>query len=128
MRLLLDKHTLLWFGLDDRRLSVTARGLIEDPANEIAISPASYWEIAIKIGLRKYSLAEPFQSFFEQVIAEYGLQILPIEIRHTAVLTTLPSHHRDPFDRLLIAQAIVEGIPVVSDDLQFDAYPITRLW
>lgn len=128
MRLLLDTHTLLWFGLDDRRLSVTARGLIEDPANEIAISPASYWEIAIKIGLRKYSLAEPFQSFFEQVIAEYGLQILPIEIRHTAVLTTLPSHHRDPFDRLLIAQAIVEGIPVVSDDLQFDAYPITRLW
>ena len=61
MRLLLDTHTLLWFGLDDRRLSATARGLIEDPANEIAISPASYWEIAIKIGLGKYTLTEPFQ-------------------------------------------------------------------
>ena len=128
MRLLLDTHALLWFGLDDRRLSATARGLIEDPANEITISPASYWEIAIKIALGKYSLAEPYQPFFEQVIAEYDLRILSIEIRHTAVLTTLPLHHRDPFDRLLIAQAIVEGIPVVSDDLQFDAYPITRLW
>ena len=128
MRLLLDTHTLLWFGLDDRRLSATARGLIEDPANEIAISPASYWEIAIKIGLGKYTLSEPYQPFFEQVVADYGLQILPIEIRHTALLTTLPLHHRDPFDRLLIAQAISEGIAIVSDDVQFDAYPITRLW
>ena len=128
MRLLLDTHTFLWFLLDDPRLSPTASATIVDPLNDVEISPASYWEIAIKIGLRKYALPEPYQTFMEREIADNDFRILPIEPRHTALLTTMPLHHRDPFDRLLIAQSITEGIPIVSGDLAFDSYPVQRLW
>jgi len=128
LRLLLDTHTFLWFLLDDPRLSATARAVIVDPLNDVEISPASYWEIAIKIRLRKYALPEPYQVFMEREIAANELHILAIEPRHTALLTTLPFHHKDPFDRLLIAQAIVENIPIVSADSTFDLYPIKRIW
>jgi PIN domain nuclease of toxin-antitoxin system len=125
---LLDTHAFLWFLLDEPRLSASARSLIEDPANDVAISPASYWEIAIKIGLKKYALPEPYQVFMEREIADNDFQIVPIEPKHTALLTTLRMHHRDPFDRLIVAQAIVENILLVSADPQLDAYPIRRLW
>lgn len=128
MRLLLDTHAFLWFILDDPQLSNTADTLIADPNNEVEISPASYWEIAIKISLGKYSLPEPYETFIEREIAANDFRILHIEPKHTAVLTGLPFHHRDPFDRLLIAQATVEGIPIVSNDPKFDKYAITRLW
>jgi PIN domain nuclease of toxin-antitoxin system len=128
MRLLLDTHTLLWFLLNDSQLSRTARGLIADPANDIEVSPATYWEIAIKIGLRKYSLPEPFEVFMERELSANEFRILAIEPRHTTPLTTLPFHHRDPFDRMLIAQAMAEDIPIVGRDTAFDAYPVTRLW
>jgi PIN domain nuclease of toxin-antitoxin system len=96
MRLLLDTHTFLWFILDDPRLSLTARNLIEDPANEVEVSPASYWEIAIKIKLGKYALPQPYQHFMETQIAANDFQILPIEPRHTALLTAMQLHHKDP--------------------------------
>jgi len=128
MRFLLDTHAFLWFILNDKALSTTARRLIVDPTNTIDVSPASYWEIAIKIGLGKYTLNQPYESFLETQIAKNGFEILPVEIRHTALLTTLPMHHRDPFDRLLIAQALVEQIPLVSGDPHFDAYGVHRLW
>ncbi|MBC8114810.1 MAG: type II toxin-antitoxin system VapC family toxin [Candidatus Saccharimonas sp.] len=128
MRLLLDTHAFLWFLLDDPGLSETARNLIVDPGNDIEISPASYWEIAIKIGLGKYSLPEPYDTFMERELAENDFRILPILPRHTSVLTTLPLHHRDPFDRLLVAQAISEGISLVSNDPALDVYSIQRLW
>jgi PIN domain nuclease of toxin-antitoxin system len=128
VRLLLDTHAFLWFLLDDRQLSASARALIEDPANAVAISPASYWEIAIKIGLKKYLLPEPYHVFMEREIANNNFCIVPIEPKHTAVLTTLPLHHRDPFDRLIVAQAMVEKTPLISADPQLDAYPIHRLW
>ena len=128
MRLLLDTHAFLWFLLDDPRLSHDSRVLIEDATNEVAISPASYWEIAIKIRLGKYSLPEPYQVFMEREIADNDFTVIPIEPKHTAVLTTRPLHHRDPFDRLVIAQAIVEALPLVSIDPQFDAYGIRRIW
>lgn len=128
MRLLLDTHTLLWFLLDDPRLSETARRLIADGDNEIAISPASYWEIAIKIGLGKYALPEPYDTFMERELRDNDFQILPILPRHTGLLTTLPHHHRDPFDRLMVAQAISEAIPLISDDSVLDAYPVQRIW
>ncbi len=128
MRLLLDTHALLWFLLDDPRLSGLARQVIADGANKVEISPASYWEIAIKISLGKYELPEPFGSFMERELGSNAIGILPILPRHTAALTDLPFFHRDPFDRLIIAQAIVEGIPVVSRDDQFDAYPVRRIW
>jgi PIN domain nuclease of toxin-antitoxin system len=128
MRLLLDTQTLLWFGLDDARLSSPARALIEDGNNQVAVSPASYWEIAIKIALGKYVLTQPYEPFFQHVFAANAMTILPVEIRHTAILTTLPQHHRDPFDRLIIAQALAEGLPIVGNDSTFDAYGVTRLW
>lgn len=128
MRLLLDTHALLWFLLDDPQLSATAKALIVDSANDIEISPASYWEIAIKISIRKYQLPEPLEDFFEREIATNAFRILAIEPRHVAPLTGLSFYHRDPFDRLLIAQAIIESIPIVSNDPAFDAYPVTRLW
>ena len=128
MRVLLDTHTFLWFVLGEAQLSSTATSHILDPVNTKLVSPASYWEIAIKIRLGKYTLHEPYEAFMQRGIFGNGFRILPIEPQHTAVLTTLPLHHRDPFDRLLIAQAMVEQIPIISDDSLFDAYPIMRLW
>jgi PIN domain nuclease of toxin-antitoxin system len=128
MRLLLDTQAFLWFVLSDPRISATASALIADSNNDIEISPASYWEIAIKISLKKYELQEPYEVFMERELATNQFRILPIEPKHTAVLTMLPFHHRDPFDRLLVAQAMVEQIPLVSNDTALDAYPVRRLW
>ncbi len=128
MRLLLDTHTFLWFILDDLKLSTTARDLIVDPTNDIEVSPATSWEIAIKISLGKYELPTPYDVFMEREITTNDFRILPIEPKHTAALITMPFHHRDPFDRLMIAQAIVEDIPLLSVDVAFDAYPVTWLW
>lgn len=128
MDLLLDTHTLLWYYLDDPQLSATARGLLDDPANRVFVSPASYWEVAIKVCVGKYTLTVPFPQFIQEAIHDTGFTILPIEPRHVEPLTTLDRHHNDPFDRLLIAQAIVENIPVVGCDVAFDDYPVRRLW
>jgi PIN domain nuclease of toxin-antitoxin system len=128
LRLLLDSHPLLWFALNDPQLSATALSLIVDPANEMLVSPASYWEIAIKISIRKYALSRPHEDFMQEAIDKNGFGYLHIETRHTAVLTNLPFHHKDPFDRLLVAQAMVENIAIVSKDVALDAYPIKRLW
>lgn len=128
MRILLDTHAFLWFALGDPQITTRARMLIEDAGNEKLVSPASYWEIAIKISVNKYTLAEPYEAFMDRGINQNGFIILPIEPRHTAALTTLPFHHRDPFDRLLVAQALVEQIPIVSSDSSFDAYAVQRLW
>lgn len=127
MTVLLDTHAFLWFVLGDAQLSATSRTHIEDPQNDKRISPASYWEIAIKISIGKYSLPQPYEQFLQQAIDDNGFVILPIEPKHTAALINLPFHHRDPFDRLIIGQALVEQIPVVSGDPVFDAYPITRI-
>jgi PIN domain nuclease of toxin-antitoxin system len=128
MRFLLDTHAFLWFILNDKALSSTARQHIIDPTNMIEISPASYWEIAIKVAIGKYMLKQLYQTFLEDQVTKNSFLILPIEIKHTAVLTTLPMHHRDPFDRLLVAQALVEQIAIISGDPQFDAYGVLRIW
>jgi PIN domain nuclease of toxin-antitoxin system len=127
MRLLLDTHTFLWFVLDDPQLSATAKALIEDPANDILVSPASFWEIAIKVRLGKLDLFAPYDDFMHRGIQGNDFEILPTEPRHTSLLTTLPLHHKDPFDRLLVAQVLVEGIAIVSADAQLDAYGVLRL-
>ena len=111
MRLLLDAHAFLWFVLGDRQLSDTVKAHMLDPGHTKLVSPANYWEIAIKISLGKYTLHEPYEAFMQRGIASNGFRILPIEPSHTAVLTTLPFYHRDPFDRLLIAQAMAETLP-----------------
>lgn len=128
MRCLLDTHTFLWFVLNDPALSLLARTLIEDPASDILISPASYWEIAIKVGLKKLDLHSSYDDFMHRGIVGNDFEVLLIETRHTSVLTTLPYHHKDPFDRLLIAQAMIEAIPIIGADATFDAYPVSRLW
>jgi len=120
MRLLLDTHSFLWFVLNDPQLSGTAQSLIGDPANEVLISPASYWEIAIKVALGKLDLHAPYDDFMQRGIVGNDFEVLPIEPRHTSILTTLPLHHRDPFDRLLVAQAMVESVPLVSADAPLD--------
>jgi PIN domain nuclease of toxin-antitoxin system len=92
------------------------------------LSAGSIWEIAIKVGLGKLTLTLPFHQWISQALVDLSLRILPIEVGHANALTVLPSYHRDPFDRLIIAQAMVEGIPVVSADTALDAYPVTRIW
>lgn len=130
MRLLLDTHTLLWYMLGDARLTAAAVAAIRDPANVILVSPASYWEIAIKVSLGKLALHRPYDDLMDLCLNQYEFGILPIEPRHTARVATLPfpPNHKDPFDRLLVAQALVEGIPLVSGDAVFDQYGVTRIW
>jgi PIN domain nuclease of toxin-antitoxin system len=128
VRLLLDTHALLWFALGDKQLTGTARTAIENPVNEKWVSPASYWEIAVKIGIGKYQLKEDYDAFMQRAIFGNGFEILHIQPHHTSILTALPFHHRDPFDRLLIAQALVEKMPIVSGDRLFDAYGVQRVW
>ena len=128
MILLLDTHAFLWFNLNDVRLTAVARQVIEDADNQVLISPASYWEIAIKISRGKYTLAAPYEVFWQKGIDDNAFDILPIELRHTSKLVSLPFHHSDPFDRLLVAQALSEQVPMVSGDATIDAYGIRRIW
>lgn len=128
MRLLLDTHAFLWFITNDSQLSAAAKVLIADPSNEILVSPVSYWEIAIKVKLGKYPLSVPYLTLITQGVDSNGFKVLPIEPRHTEMLTTLPLHYGDPFDRLMVAQAMVEEISLVSIDPQLGAYPIKRIW
>jgi PIN domain nuclease of toxin-antitoxin system len=125
---LLDTHSFLWFVLDDPQLTAVARSVIEDGSVTVLVSPASYWEIAIKIGIGKYTLTAPYELFWRKGIESNHFSILPIELRHTATLIALAPHHNDPFDRLIIAQALSEGIPVVSGDRHFKPYPAQNIW
>jgi PIN domain nuclease of toxin-antitoxin system len=128
MRLLLDTHTLLWFLAGSAKLSTVARRLIEDPANRPLVSMASLWEIAVKASLGKLALHQPFTSLFPHQLQGNGIALLGITITHLAEVIRLPQHHRDPFDRMLVAQAISEQTPIVSADPVLDRYGITRLW
>ncbi len=128
MRFLLDTHTFIWFVTDSQRLSDRSKQLIEDDYNEKFLSPASIWEMAIKHSMGKLNFGTSFPQFIEQQIGLNSMDLLPIEISHINVVSTLAFHHRDPFDRLLISQALVENIPILSVDKAFDAYPIQRIW
>ena len=127
MKLLLDTHIFLWFIMGSTTLSAHARDLIEDVAHEKFLSVASLWEIAIKYSIGKLSLSAPFDELIPQQLSLNGFELLNIKVDHVAIVATLPFHHRDPFDRLLIAQAMVEKMPILSVDALFDAYPVTRL-
>ena len=128
MKFLLDTQAFLWFVLKDRALSQVACDLIVDPLNDILLSPASYWEIAIKVSIGKYQIPGNFETWMEHQIQVNELEILPIKVAHAAAIVTLPFHHKDPFDRLLVAQALTEKIPIVSVDAVLDNYTITRYW
>ena len=126
MKLLLDTHTLLWFIVGSANLSAYARSLIEDAEHEKFVSIVSIWETAIKVSIGKMSLSASFDILFPHQLQINGFELLPVKIEHTSVVTTLPFHHRDPFDRLLIAQSIVENLMLVSIDEDFDEYPVNR--
>ncbi|MCC5627409.1 type II toxin-antitoxin system VapC family toxin [Nostoc sphaeroides CHAB 2801] len=128
MRLLLDTHTFIWYVTDNSRLSNQVVALINDENNEILLSIASLWEIAIKQNLGKLSFNQSFEIFITQQLNLNDFSLLDIKITHVTVVATLSLHHRDPFDRILIAQSIVENIPLLSADKIFDAYPIRRMW
>jgi PIN domain nuclease of toxin-antitoxin system len=126
--LLLDTHAFLWFCQDDPLLSSTAKALIEDAGNRKLLSVASCWEIAIKAGLGKLKLGEPSATYIPAALSRTGFELLPISLDHATAVEALPLHHRDPFDRLLVSQSVIEAIPVVSLDVILDGYGVTRLW
>jgi len=126
--ILLDTHTVLWFWWDDPQLSATAKALILDPANRKLVSPASPWEVAIKVSLKKLDIGGPYLGFFPQQMARTNFDFLDMTDEHMAAIAALPFHHRDPFDRMIVAQAKTDNMPVVSVDVAFDPYGVTRLW
>ena len=130
MRLLIDTHALHWYIEGDERLSPNALALIRNSSNEILVSPASFWEIAIKVDLGKWQLNRPYSALMALALETYGFKIMPILPAHTAGLIGLnyPQGHRDPFDRLLVAQCLAEKLPLVSCDQIFDAYGVNRCW
>lgn len=128
MKLLLDTHALIWFLEDDPNLSATARDAIEEPTNERWVSLASGWEMAIKSQLGKLALPRPFAELFPGTLESLGFSILLIQPRHLQRYHALPLHHRDPFDRLMVAQALADDFRIVGCDAAFDAYGVTRIW
>ncbi len=128
MEYLLDTHSFLWFINGDEQLSGKAKNAIADPDAIKYISIASFWEIAIKVNLGKLSLDMAYQDLRQQVIAN-GFEILPITFEHTIELVSLDLHHRDPFDRIIIAQALSENLVVISKDGNFSKYnKLQLLW
>lgn len=128
MKLLLDSHVLIWWSSSSEKLSKNVYDLINDTNNTLFFSIASVWEMQIKLQLGKLNLNSNLPNLIDSQQRVNNLQLLTIELAHIYALNNLSSHHKDPFDRLLIAQGIVEQIPIVSIDEVFDNYPIQRLW
>ena len=128
MKYLLDTHTFLWFINDAPELSIPAKTFIEDPENIIYLSIASLWEIAIKFSLGKLFIPPPFLEFISSQLDENNISLLEITPQHIGVVAGMPFHHRDPFDRLIIAQSLADNIPIIGKDAVFDAYAIQRYW
>jgi PIN domain nuclease of toxin-antitoxin system len=128
MKYLLDTHALLWIVTNDPRLSKKAKNVYLTSENLIFFSIASLWEMAIKISLKKLSIEEPLNEFIQIHIKANDIKFLNIEIPHILALENLAYYHRDPFDRLIIAQSIHEDITILSSDKIFDLYPIKRVW
>lgn len=126
--LLLDTHAVLWFFWDDPRLSSAAKQAIESADDRKLVSIASCWEIAIKSGLKELQLGEPSRSFLMQELSRNNFELLAITFDHATLVESLAPHHRDPFDRLLVAQATAEQLPIVSADPIFEQYGVARVW
>lgn len=128
MTIILDTHTFLWFIAGDAKLSLQARSLIEDPANRVLVSIVSLREIVVKAHTGKLPLSRSFPDLIRHDVEGNGIEVLTTTLAHLETLALLPLLHRDPFDRLLIAQSIAEGFPIVGIDIAFDQYAVTRLW
>lgn len=125
---LLDAHSLIWALDEPSRLATTAAATLQDPDNNQLLSAGTIWEISIKVALGKLTLSTPFRHWMDNAIAALELIVLPITLDHADRQVTLPFHHRDPFDRLLAAQSLVDGMPLVSADAIFDQYGVSRIW
>jgi PIN domain nuclease of toxin-antitoxin system len=128
VRVLIDTHTLFWSVEEPTKVSAKAMAAIQPLANDVLLSAATIWELAIKVGQGKIGLSMPYRLWMDKAIADLKLTILPVTVKYAERLSTLPPHHKDPFDRLMIAQVLVEAIQIVSVDVAFDRYGVTRIW
>lgn len=128
MKFLLDTHTFIWYVTNNSKLSTNARKIINNGNNESLLSIASIWEMAIKHNLGKLTFELPFMTFIKSQMLQDSMELLNVKVEHLEIVANLPLHHRAPFYRLIIAQAIVERILIVGTDKAFDSYLIQRLW
>jgi PIN domain nuclease of toxin-antitoxin system len=128
MRLLFDTHSFLWWDRGAEELSTRVRSLCEDPANELVVSVVSVWEMQVKHRLGKLPLSHGLREIVERQQAINGVKLLSVELEHVLALGDLPDAHRDPFDRLLIAQAKAEGMAILTKDALFNQYPVVVIW
>lgn len=128
MRALLDTHAFLWWITDDPKLSVHAREVIGDGENKLFLSAASGWEMAIKVRLGKLNLPDNLESFIPKQMALNAIDSFPVQMSHALHVYQLPDHHRDPFDRMLVSQAQLENLPILTADPQIAQYPVKIIW
>lgn len=128
MKFIADTHAFIWFITDSAQLSAKSKTLLESPESERVLSVPSIWEIAIKTSLGKLSFKRPLEQFLPEQISLNYFQALDISVRHALRAASLPLLHRDPFDRMIVAQALVESLPILSNDGALDAYGVQRLW
>ena len=128
MNVLLDSHAVIWFSQNSPKLSTQAITIFEDPSNTLYCSLVSVWEMQIKVQLGKLKLDMNLSDMINDQMQTNDIRILPITLSHIWTLDNLDHHHKDPFDRLLIAQAIAENLTILSVDSVFDNYPVKRLW
>jgi len=128
MRALLDTHAFLWWISDDARLSDRCRAIISSGVNEILFSAVSAWEIAVKVGIGRLAVPGDLENYTMEQVSRNRFEVLPISISHAVRVSRLPNHHKDPFDRMLVAQAQVEKVTILSGDTQIARYPIRVTW
>jgi PIN domain nuclease of toxin-antitoxin system len=128
MRVLLDTHAFVWWIMDDSRMSARAREVISDGRNNLSLSAASGWEIAIKAGLDRIELPSPMERFLIEQLRENRIDVLPVQMSHALHVHALPHHHRDPFDRMLVAQAQLEKMTILTADKHITEYDVEVLW
>lgn len=128
MRALIDTSSLIWFIAGNDKLSKTARDFIENFDNELILSVASLWEIAIKVSIGKLELLGQFDRFIPEKLEENEIGILHVDMAHFSEMMKLSFHHRDPFDRLIIAQSVSESLPLIACDSIFKKYPVSMIW
>lgn len=128
MKILIDTHALLWLITDDKKLSTKSKLYFTDPENELYFSMASFWEICIKTSIGKLSLSTSWEQTLKEELSFNSVQLLPISTEHCVQVSKLPFYHRDPFDRLIIAQAVVDELHIMSIDEHFEHYPISLIW
>jgi PIN domain nuclease of toxin-antitoxin system len=128
VKILVDAHALIWAVDDPSKLGLQAARVLQDGTNDLFLGAGTIWEISIKVSLAKLSLSLPYQQWMNRAITDLGIRIVPITVAYANAQANLPMHHRDPFDRLMVAQAIVERFALISTDSLLDQYGINRIW